>query len=140
MTASNTKTPAPDFVRVEIGVSIGSETVMFPAPVNVIAGVPDEASNAFPDASKVSVPAVLPIVAADESVTAPVTVLLLATFKRAPEPDPDPAIVNGSDTDSPEPLNCTEPVPLTVVPVESAPNATDRFTDSTPADTVVRPE
>jgi hypothetical protein len=140
LTASVTKTPLPDFVSVEIGVSIGSDTVMLPAPVKVIAGVPDEASKALPEVLKVNVPAVLPMVAAAESVTAPVTVLLFATFKRAPAPEPEPAIVNGSATDKLEPSNCTEPVPLTSVRVLELPSATERFTVNTPADTVVRPE
>ena len=103
LTASVTNTPAPDLVKVEIGVSIGSDTVILPAPVNVIA-VALVASNALPEAtSNVNVPAELPIVAAALSVTAPVTVLLLARLSKAPVPEPLAAIVNGSETESTEP-------------------------------------
>ena len=104
LTASVTKTPEPDLVKVEIGESIGSFAVMLPAPVKVIAGVPLVASNALPEAtSKVNVPAELPIVAAALNMTTFVTVLLLARLSNAPEPEPLPPIVNGSETESPEP-------------------------------------
>ena len=139
MIASVTNTPAPDLVNVEIGVSIGSDTVMLPAPVNVIAGVPLVASNALPKVSNVNVPAELPIVAAALSVTAPVTVLLLAKLSNAPEPEPLAAIVNGSETESPEPSKCTAPVLLTSVTPAVVPSATFLATLSTPAETLVVP-
>lgn len=104
LTASVTKTPEPDLVKVEIGESIGSFAVMLPAPVKVIAGVPLVASNALPEAtSKVNVPVELPIVAAALNMTTFVTVLLLARLSNAPEPEPLPPIVKGSETESPEP-------------------------------------
>jgi hypothetical protein len=140
LTASVTNTPVPDLVNVEIGVSIGSDTVMLPAPVNVIAGVPLVASNALPEAtSKVNVPAELPIVAAAFSVTALVTELLFARLSKAPVPEPLPPIVKGSETESSEPSKCTAPVLLTSVIPAVVPSAAFLATLSTPAETLVVP-
>ena len=140
MIASVTNTPVPDLVNVEIGVSIGSFTVMLPAPVNVIAGVPLVASKALPEApSKVNVPAELPIVAAAFSVTALVTELLFARLSKAPVPEPLPPIVKGSETESSEPSKCTAPVLLTSVIPAVVPSAAFLATLSTPAETLVVP-
>ncbi len=114
--------PVPCLVSVEIGVSIGSETAMFPAPTNVRVGVPVVASNELPVTSNVSVPVVLPTVAFAASVTAPVTVLLFAELSKAPvEEIPAPEIVKGSGTDSPEPTNVTAAPDSTVVPPDARP-------------------
>ena len=51
-TAPSDNVPLPDFVNVEIGVAIGSDTVTFPAPENVTGiamappmALPEETSN-----------------------------------------------------------------------------------------------
>jgi len=123
-----------------IGVSIGSAIDTLPAPTHVRVGVPVVASNALPETtSNVNVSAELPIVAAALSVTAPVTELLLARLSKAPVPEPLPPIVNGSETESPEPSKCTAPVLLTSVTPPVVPSATFLATLSTPAETLVVP-
>jgi hypothetical protein len=126
-------------VSVEIGVSIGSDTVMLPAPVKVIAGVPDEASKALPEVSNVNVPAVLPTVAAVLRVTELVTVLVFAKLSSAPLPEPLPPIVNGSAIERPEPSKCTAPVLATSVTPSVVPSAKFLATLNTPAVTLVVP-
>ena len=141
-TAPSDNVPLPDFVNVEIGVAIGSDTVTFPAPTKSMVGVPDEAPNAEPDAtSNVNVPAVLPIDEFAASVTAPVMVFEFATLTIAPVDEiPVPDTVNGSAIERPLPDTLTTPPEATDVAAEVDPRALLFVTVNVdPLDTVVKP-
>lgn len=138
--------PDPEFVTVETGVAIGSETVTLPLPMKEIVGVPEDAPNADPLAtSNVNVPSSLPIDALAASVTTPVIEFVSApavdTLRIAPVDEiPVPDTVKGSAIDSPVPETFTTPPELTVVPADEAPKAP--FEDTTtvePFETVVKP-
>ena len=145
MTAPNVSVPAPDFVSVEIGVAIGSDTTTLPAPTKVMVGVPVAAPNAEPDATlNVSAPSSLPIDEFAASVTAPVIEFVSApavdTLRIAPvEELPVPDTVNGSGIESPVPDTFTAAPQLTVVPELLAPNEDELLATAVPLEIVVAP-
>ena len=111
MAAARVSVPVLCLSSVEIGVSMGSDTVTLPAPRNVMPGVPVDASKAFPlKTLKVSVSASLATDAAAPSVTAPVMVLsfvapAVSMLRIAPVAEmPVPEIVMGSPIDKLAPL------------------------------------
>ena len=145
MAPANVRVPAPDFVTVVTGVAIGSDTTMFPAPTKLMAGVPDDAPNAEPEAtSNVSVPSSLPIDESAERVIAPVIEFVsapaVATLRMTPvEELPVPDTVNGSGIDSPVPDTFTAAFELTDVPVALAPNEAELLATAVPLEIDVAP-
>jgi len=143
LAAPSVSVPPPDFSRVVIGVTIASDTVTLPTPVNVIADAVD-AVNAVPepDTLNVRVPASLAIVVAAPSVIAPVTVLRssasVARLRIAPLPPPVPDTVIGSAIDKPVPLRCTAaPLDITVFSETDAEPPSDEFAVSTTTPAVI---
>jgi hypothetical protein len=81
----STRVPGPVFVSVPDPVPITPVTVVFPAPLNVTFCVP-----VTPPWLKVKSPARDLIVVADPKEISPLKVFVPETFKRAPDPGPEP--------------------------------------------------